>query len=304
MSKAVVFIGMPVYNGERHLGEAIEYILSQSFTDFVLYISDDGSTDTTRTMCELYAARDPRIVYYPQPKNLGVFENFKFVLDKADAEYFMWAAQDDIRERDYLQVCVEKLEQDKTLGLTTATTAIIDTFGRVLAIESEVQRLSGKPGFLQVARYTLQPEGLGKCNLTYGLFRVGVARAVWHAYPWRGVWGHDYHFVLALISRFGVYVDEKPLFKKRLGGYSSPDLVLEKASVYRMLPFAERNNNTFPFKRFRSYFDGHMEALCGTPYRPLAAVLLYFRLPRAFFVYVGERNYKKFFRNLIGLRSV
>src|SRR3989338_10588415 len=112
-----VFIGMPAYNGERFIREAIESVIGQSYADWVMLISDDASTDKTRAICEEYTKRDSRITYYRQEKNLGLFANFKFVLDKADTDYFIWAAQDDIREKDYLKTCVEQLEKNTDLGL-------------------------------------------------------------------------------------------------------------------------------------------------------------------------------------------
>ncbi len=178
---AKVFIGLPIYNGEHLMREAIDALLNQSFSDFTLFISDDASTDGTRTICEAYVARDRRIQYYRQEKNLGMFANFKFVLDNANAKYFMWVAHDDIREKEYLQACVEKLENNQNLGLVTTVVRLIDSVGRTLADEEEVTCLSGKLGLTNVARYVLQPEGLGKCNLIYGLFRTDVARATWNA---------------------------------------------------------------------------------------------------------------------------
>lgn len=294
---AKVFIGMPAYNGERFITEAIESLRNQSYSDWTLYISDDASTDSTPAICREYARKDNRIIYCRQEKNLGIFPNFKFLLDRADGPYFMWAAHDDIREKDYLRVCVERLEQDKTLGLATTCMAAIDSFGRTLVEELALTRLSGKPRFMGVARYVLQPEILGKCNLMYGLFRTDAARTTWSAYPQRRVWGQDYMFSLALTSRFAVYVDERILFKKRLGGISSPGALLnDTKDGVRRLEFAQPKNHMFPFGRFKSYFIGHMEALRGTPYQPLAAILLLMRLPRSFIIHVRERSIKSFIR--------
>lgn len=288
---------MPAYNGERFIGEAIESLLNQSFFDFTLFISDDASTDGTRAICEMYTKKDQRIIYYRQTKNLGLFANFKFVLGKADAPYFMWAAQDDIREKDYLKVCAGKLENNGHLGLATTVMAVTDSFGKTLTEEKDLVCLSGKPRIRQVAKYILQPEILGKCNLMYGLWRIGVVKSVWEAYPQRHTWGQDYMFSLALISRFPVFVDKSVLFKKRLGGFSSPQaLQNDKEEAARSLECKNPKNNMFPFGRFKSYFRGHMEALRGTNYRPLAAIILFMRLPRAFFIYLSERNYKKFIR--------
>ena len=70
---------MPVYNGERFLKEALDSLCAQTYSDWNIYISDDGSTDSTEAICRLYAEKDTRINYYRQPKNIGMFENFKYI---------------------------------------------------------------------------------------------------------------------------------------------------------------------------------------------------------------------------------
>ena len=297
---AKVFIGMPVYNGERLMSQAIDSLIGQSYTDWVLFISDDASKDKTQSICKEYAKKDPRIIYFRQEKNIGIFASFKFVLDQARGDYFMWAAHDDMWEKNYLQICVEYLEKDKGLGLATTCNQTIDSFGRKVLESPWMKHLSGKPGYTQVARYVLEPEALGKNNLIYGLFRTEAAKVVWQAYPQRAVWGQDYHVCLAIISRFGVMVDPQMLFKKRLGGYSSPKLSLTNPQdkVTEMGFEAPKKDQIFPFGRFNSYFRGHMEALQGTPYRPLAALLLLIRLPRSFIIHVRERSVKSFIKRI------
>jgi glycosyltransferase involved in cell wall biosynthesis len=56
-----ISIGMPVYNGERYLPEALDSTLAQTFGDFELIICDNASTDRTEEICRDYAARDRRI---------------------------------------------------------------------------------------------------------------------------------------------------------------------------------------------------------------------------------------------------
>lgn len=290
---AKIFIGMPVYNGERFIKEALDSLLLQNFTDWRLFISDDSSTDGTGLICWEYAKTDARITYHKQEKNIGMFSNFKFVLDNADSEYFMWMAQDDTRDKEYLSVCVKNLDGNRNLGLVTTVTAIVNSYGRTLIEEPSIIYLSGKPGLMSVSRYILQPEILGKCNLIYGLWRTEAVRQTWRAYPQRYTWGQDYMFSLALVSRFEIYVDSRVLFKKRLGGFSSPK-ALEKDNPrdVKRLEYKNPKNHMFPFKRFFSYFKGHKEALRGTQYQPLA-LLLILRLPRAFLIYLKERNFRK-----------
>ena len=284
---------MTIYNGEKFLSQAIESLLSQTYPDITLFISDDASTDGSRSICEKYSKKDERVVYYRQPKNIGMFPNFKFVLDKADGKYFMWAAQDDIREENYIETCVSNLKK-LDIGLATTIMAVIDSSGKNITVESELIRLSSKPGYLNVARYVMQPEILGKCNIMYSLFKTDVIKKVWEIYPQRSEWGSDYHFSLAAISHFGFYVDPKILFKKRSGGFSSPNIMVNEIDSVKKIKFNNPNNHIFPFGRFNNYLRGHMEALMGTPYRPLAAFLLLIRLPRSFLIHLRGKNYRKF----------
>jgi len=69
-------IGLPVYNGERYLAGALDSILNQDYSDFVLVISDNASIDATQDICEDYADRDDRITYVRQETNMGGAWNF------------------------------------------------------------------------------------------------------------------------------------------------------------------------------------------------------------------------------------
>ena len=59
--RARVCIGMPVYNGQNYVAQAIASILSQTFTDLELIISDNASTDGTADICRSFADRDKRV---------------------------------------------------------------------------------------------------------------------------------------------------------------------------------------------------------------------------------------------------
>ena len=108
----LVSIGMPVYNGETYVREAIESLLSQTLTDFELLISDNASTDGTQRICEAYAQRDHRVRYVRQNENLGAGRNFEYVLDHTRGQYFMWAAHDDAWAANWLEVLVSGMRAD------------------------------------------------------------------------------------------------------------------------------------------------------------------------------------------------
>jgi glycosyltransferase involved in cell wall biosynthesis len=98
-----VSIGLPVYNGERFLAQAIESVLAQTFSDFELVICDNASTDGTRDIAEAYAARDERIFYHPGLQNQGAARNYNRAFSLSHGEYFKWLAADDMIEPRYLE---------------------------------------------------------------------------------------------------------------------------------------------------------------------------------------------------------
>ena len=106
-----VSIGLPVYNGERWLAEALDSLLAQTYSDFELIISDNGSTDDTQAICEEYAARDRRIRYIRQEINRGLAWNWNCVFEESAGDYFKWAACDDLYHPTFLERCVQILDQ-------------------------------------------------------------------------------------------------------------------------------------------------------------------------------------------------
>ena len=74
-------IGMPVYNAERYLAEALDGFLAQTFQDFEINVSDNASSDRTAEICRSFAERDPRIRYFRNGKNLGAIPNFNRVFE-------------------------------------------------------------------------------------------------------------------------------------------------------------------------------------------------------------------------------
>ena len=95
-NKPKVSIGLPVYNGAKYLRKTLDCLLGQTFSDFELIISDDGSTDETEEICKEYVQRDSRVCYFRQSENFGMpVKNFQFTLSQATGEYFMFASHDD-----------------------------------------------------------------------------------------------------------------------------------------------------------------------------------------------------------------
>ena len=102
---------LATYNGEQYLQEQIESILNQTYTDFRLLISDDGSKDKTIDIVEEYAKKDDRIIIFKQNENMGVVKNFEFLMKQVQSKYFMFSDQDDIWKKDKIEKSVKKIEE-------------------------------------------------------------------------------------------------------------------------------------------------------------------------------------------------
>jgi len=128
----LVSIGLPTYNGGRHLAQSLDALLAQDYPNWELTISDNGSTDETESIAREYAARCPQIRYVRQEKNLGARANFNFVLGRATGEYFMWASDHDQWKPTFITKCVEALRSDPAAVLAYTTVVIVDEKGDTL----------------------------------------------------------------------------------------------------------------------------------------------------------------------------
>jgi len=122
---------MPVYNGERYLREAIESILSQTFTDFEFLIVNDGSTDLTGQIVREFS--DPRIRLIDNPTNIGLQESLNIGLRLAKGAYIARQDADDISEPRRLERQYAFMEANRDVALLGCWYREIDSQGQVRA---------------------------------------------------------------------------------------------------------------------------------------------------------------------------
>lgn len=121
---------MPVYNGEKFLGEAIESILAQTLRDFEFIIVNDGSTDGTSTILASYQQRDSRIRLYHQ-ENRGLIITLNRGLDLARGKYIARMDADDICLPERLATQVAYLDSHPRVGLVSANCYLVDSTGKI-----------------------------------------------------------------------------------------------------------------------------------------------------------------------------
>lgn len=125
---------MPVFNDKAFIRQALDSLLNQTHTEFELILSDDCSSDGSADICLEYAGRDPRIRYIRQPANIGISRNMEFLLKEAKGTYFMWAANDDEWDPDFIKVLLEGLKSHPGAVVAFSNVAEIDEHGEVMCI--------------------------------------------------------------------------------------------------------------------------------------------------------------------------
>lgn len=168
-----VSLGMPVYNGEEFIEEALASLLAQTYEDFELLISDNASTDRTGEICRDHASRDPRIRYRRNERNLGFAINQNSVIEHANGEFFLLTHHDDVRLPTYLERTIEVLDRDPGVVVCYTTTRDIDASGGFLPRRDPDLRVDADD---HVARFRDIIRTDHICEADFGLTRVSALR--------------------------------------------------------------------------------------------------------------------------------
>ena len=164
-----VSIGLPVYNGERYVADALTSILRQTYRDLEVVVCDNASTDATGDICRGFAARDARVRYHRNEFNLGASPNWNKAFELARGEYFKWAAHDDVLCPKFIEQAVAALDDDPGAVLCQSLIVYIDQAGGPLGLydsgldEAGASRSSTRFGALALRSHT--------CTELYGLIR-------------------------------------------------------------------------------------------------------------------------------------
>lgn len=105
---------IPIYNAAKSLKKCINSILTQTYQNFELLLIDDGSTDSSDTICDNYSEQDNRIKVFHQ-KNQGVGASRNTGLKNAKQEWIIFIDADDYVEKDYLQTIVNILNSQNQI---------------------------------------------------------------------------------------------------------------------------------------------------------------------------------------------
>ncbi|HTF31709.1 MAG TPA: glycosyltransferase [Flavitalea sp.] len=281
MTHPKVSILIPTYNYGRFLGEAIDSVLNQSFTDFEVIIVDNNSTDNTENVAKTYL-HDERVSYYKNPTNIGMVPNFNKCLEYANGEYIKYLMADDLLHPDVIAKFVHILDMHENVVLVTSDS---QAFGLKTELRTSPLRFlqNGKDVIVNAIR-----EGKGNfigepstvmfraSNLQVGKFNPAYSCLGDLDFWLRQLTIGDCYFIPEVLSYFRVHedqgsntqnyfnwFDEYNFYKrvKTVNEYKVPqealniDKVIKKTSLksasvmYRLLPDLRNKKNRTMFMR-------------------------------------------------------
>lgn len=120
---------MPVFNGEKHLNEAVDSILDQTFRDFEFIIINDGSVDNTSKILDSYSDGRIRLV---QRENRGFAYSLNEAIQLAEGKYIARMDADDVALENRLQLQYEFMESYPGVDILGGQADIIDEDGRLI----------------------------------------------------------------------------------------------------------------------------------------------------------------------------
>ncbi len=252
-----ISVGMPVYNGEPYLDEAIRCILSQTYEDFEVIISDNASTDRTEQICRDYASQDERIVYKRNKENMGAARNYNIVFQLASGPYFRWFNADDICSPSLHERCVEVMDANSDAALCYGKTGIIDSEGKL--IEHYDDNLNLQQGTAS-ERFVAFFESVGLTNVIYGLMRTSaVAKTLLmgdNSYPTA-----DVNF-MAELTLYGKFIEiPEPLFFRRMHAQAYS---WDRENDVVQQEFWKASHEAFTLPNWKKYF-AYLKAIRAAP---------------------------------------
>jgi len=215
---SLISIGMPVFNDKAFLSKSLDSILSQTHSNIELIISDDSSSDGSADICKKYALKDKRIAYIRQKQNIGISRNMMFLVSEAKGDFFMWAGNDDLWDKQFIEKLLHKLIVNTKAIVAFCPYTYIDENDNIINKNKIViEEFGGSTSYIRLKKMIKKnTDGFG-----YGLFRrkmmVNIEFPVWWGVNKNVAYNNIYPTLAFYLSK-GEYefVNERVLWYNRL----------------------------------------------------------------------------------------
>lgn len=153
MSNApLVSIAIPIYNADKYLDYSIRSVINQSYSNWELFLMEDGSTDLSPSIAQRYASFDDRIRYISDGYNRGLVYRLNQSIQLSNGKYYARMDADDI-------MCVQRIETQ--VGIMEADEGI-DIIGSSTMFIDKDNNISGSRSMKGIVESFIHPSILGK----------------------------------------------------------------------------------------------------------------------------------------------
>lgn len=149
-----ISVVIPVYNVEKYLSECLDSVVNQTYKNLQIILVDDGSTDFSGKICDVYAEKDNRITVVHQ-KNAGAGAAKNTGLELIDGDYFSIIDSDDYIELDMYEKMVNSLEKYNAdiVQCLFRNVYVYDSFDRKYKIKGNYPKVLTSKSFLKEYLY-------------------------------------------------------------------------------------------------------------------------------------------------------
>jgi glycosyltransferase involved in cell wall biosynthesis len=222
-------IGVPVFNEGRFIKECLESVMRQTDGDFLVVVSDNGSTDNTASACADVIRGDTRFIYVRQELNRGSQFNFEYLRRSSASPFFAWVGGHDVISRHYVSTHLRRLAAAPRTAVSYCPFVWIDEKGSAIGEDADAgfSQLRGA-GWWRLAWSTT----CGDVAPIHGVFR----RTMMPNYDPRPTAGCD-HILLSATSVYGLMdVPARRLYMRRMLDDSGRAEYMERITGVRGLP--------------------------------------------------------------------
>lgn len=176
-NQPLVSIGIPTFNRFYYLKEAIQSILSQDYENIEVIISDNCSNDETEAYCSDLALNNAKVTYIRQSTNIGAAKNFEYVLNQASGDFFMWLADDDRCESEFITELMSEFQKDESIVLCASGLKIINEENELIRIKKlDGLYLENDWNKVKNTFFEFLPSDNDICYTVYGIFKTNALK--------------------------------------------------------------------------------------------------------------------------------
>ena len=281
MKNILVSIGLPTYNGEKFLEEALTSLLAQTYKNIEIIISDNASSDRTSSICQKFSAKHKNIIYFRQEKNIGLVNNFNFVLEKANGISFMWASDDDLWDSNYVETLQNLMETDSNSVLSICNYI---EFNKDQTVKRGILYMNNKnqiPGLIFLKN---SPERISA--FLYGVYKTSVLKQIGGIHQDKRPFFDGFSDIATvfkvLLHGNLVYSDNYLLRKRDSGNYLNAFEVLQQKNLQKDVVFRIKRYIKQPIGYVLDLYSG-LRALFSTTLPSQNKIILTLYLIRFFF---------------------